>query len=612
MNFYTNVIRFGNNLLVREIRNGERIKKRVKYSPTLYSLVKSKTPYKTLDGEYVTPIKHETMSDATDWVKNYPVQSDLIYGNTQYAYSYISDTYKGDVNWDIDKLLVVTIDIEVECENGFPTVELAQEPMLSITIKNHQNKKIIVWGLNPFHNDRDDVEYRLCRDEKDLLTQFLNDWESYCPDIVTGWNTEFFDIPYLCNRIKYVLGEDELKRLSPWKSVQSGEIYKMGRRHQVYNIQGISHLDYFDLYRKFTYTAQESYRLDHIAKIELGESKAGNPFDTFREWYTKDYQSFIEYNIQDVEIVDRLEDKMKLIELCLTMAYDAKVNYTDVLGTVRYWDVLIYNYLKEKNIVIPQKTENEKSGMYEGAYVKDPIVGMHQWVVSFDLNSLYPHLIMQYNISPETLIPSDEEAPDKMVDKILNGEITNKTNYCMAPNGAFFGRTKEGSCLNLWKLYTMTGLNIKNFFLKLNRNMKIPKIRNISSTFHDMKISRWLKRFLSIVLMVLSVTTGFVILILEMLRPLLPVVNYLFVGLRKLSTFILTSYLKQRKKTMLSLQTRIQFTSRLTNLYERCLRIENIHKRVNVHGGLWTSLTVFVERKSNLLLISLIRILLRK
>ena len=326
MNFYTNVIRFGNNLLVREIRNGERIKKRVKYSPTLYSLVKSKTPYKTLDGEYVTPIKHETMSDATDWVKNYPVQSDLIYGNTQYAYSYISDTYKGDVNWDIDKLLVVTIDIEVECENGFPTVELAQEPMLSITIKNHQNKKIIVWGLNPFHNDRDDVEYRLCRDEKDLLTQFLNDWESYCPDIVTGWNTEFFDIPYLCNRIKYILGEDELKRLSPWKSVRGGDIYKMGRRHQVYNIQGIAHLDYFDLYRKFTYTNQESYKLDHIAEVELGESKAGNPFDTFREWYTKDYQSFIEYNIQDVEIVDRLEDKMKLIELCLTMAYDAKVN----------------------------------------------------------------------------------------------------------------------------------------------------------------------------------------------------------------------------------------------------------------------------------------------
>ena len=187
----------------------------------------------------------------------------------------------------------------------------------------------------------------------------------------------------------------------------------MGRNHQTYNIRGVAALDYFDLYRKFTYSAQESYRLDHIAKVELGESKAGNPFDTFREWYTKDYQSFIEYNINDVELVDRLEDKMKLIELCLTMAYDAKVNYIDVLGTVRYWDIIIYNHLREKKIVIPQKVSNEKFEKYEGAYVKDPQVGMQNWVMSFDLNSLYPHLIMQYNISPETCLLYTSDAADE-------------------------------------------------------------------------------------------------------------------------------------------------------------------------------------------------------
>ena len=372
MYFYTNVIRFGNNLLVREIRNGERIKKRVRYSPTLFSLVQKPTQHKTLEGKYVTPITHETMKDAKEWIDQYQNQTDLIYGNTQYPYSYISDVHKETIDWDISKLLIVTLDIEVECENGFPSSRSASEPMLSITIKNHQNKKIIVWGLHPFKTDRDDVEYRLCKDEKDLLGQFIDDWEYYCPDIITGWNTEFFDIPYLCNRIKQVLGEDELKRLSPWKSVHDRDVYQMGRSHQIYNIQGIAHLDYFDLYRKFTYTAQESYRLDHIAKVELGEQKDGNPFDTFREWYINDYQSFIEYNINDVELVDKLEDKMKLIELCLTMAYDAKVNYVDVLGTVRYWDVLIYNYLKEKNIVIPQKKMHDKSAQYEGAYVKDP------------------------------------------------------------------------------------------------------------------------------------------------------------------------------------------------------------------------------------------------
>ena len=196
----------------------------------------------------------------------------------------------------------------------------------------------------------------------------------------------------------------------------------MGRDHQISEIQGIAALDYFDLYRKFTYTNQESYRLDHIAYVELGERKDGNPYETFREWYQKDYQSFIEYNITDVELVDKLEDKMKLIELCLTMAYDAKVNYTDVLGSVKYWDILIYNHLRKKNIIIPQKRKNTKAEKYEGAYVKDPKPDIYNWVMSFDLNSLYPHLIMQYNISPETLV-SQNKIPKIKVDRLLNKEF---------------------------------------------------------------------------------------------------------------------------------------------------------------------------------------------
>ena len=443
MSFYTNVLQWGNFLLVREVKNGQRQNSRIKYSPTLYSPVKQKTGYKTLNGEHVLPQTFETMKEAKEWVANHKSQPDLVYGNTQYAYNYLSDTYRGKVDWNLEQILIVTIDIEVQCENGFPSAFLAEEEMLSITIKNHQNKKIVVWGIGEFKTDREDVTYIECESEENLLKEFLVFWEKHQPDVVTGWNTEFFDIPYLCNRIKKLFGEGELKRLSPWKSVQEREVYQMGRRHQTYNIQGISALDYFDLYRKFTYTAQESYRLDHIAKVELGEQKAGNPFDTFREWYTKDFQSFIEYNINDVELVDRLEDKMKLIELCLTMAYDAKVNFVDVLGSVRYWDVLIYNHLREKNIVIPQKKSTEKVEQFEGAYVKDPQVGMHKWVMSFDLNSLYPHLIMQYNISPETLIQTSEKE-DGLVDKILEGKVKNETKYCMTPNGAFFRKDKKG------------------------------------------------------------------------------------------------------------------------------------------------------------------------
>ena len=443
MNFYTNVLQWGNNLLVRAIVNGERENFRIRYSPTLYAPVKKKTPYKNLDGGYVTDLTFSTMREAKEWIESHKSQPELICGNTQYPYTYISDTYKGRVDWDIENLLIVTVDIEVQCENGFPSPREAEEELLSITIKNHQSKRIVVWGIGDFKTNREDVTYVNCESEVHLLKEFLVFWEKYHPDIVTGWNSEFFDIPYICNRIKKLFGEDELNRLSPWGGIKSREVYQMGRNHQVYIIPGIAALDYFDLYQKFTYSAQESYRLDHIAFVELGERKDGNPYDTFREWYTKDYQSFIEYNINDVELVDKLEDKMGLIKLCLTMAYDAKVNYTDVLGSVRYWDILIYNYLREKNIVIPPKRVSEKYDKYEGAYVKDPLIGMHNWVMSFDLNSLYPHLIMQYNISPETLIPNSEKE-DGLVDKILAGKAKNNTEYCMTPNGAFFRKDKRG------------------------------------------------------------------------------------------------------------------------------------------------------------------------
>ena len=445
MNFYTNVLRYGNDLLIREVKDGERISRRVKYQPTLFDLVKTneETGYKTLDGKSVLPHKFDSINEAKQWISNREDQN-IVYGNTQYPYCWISDEFPNRIDWDLDKILIFTIDIEVECENGFPKPEDAAEPLLSITIKNHQSKRIIVWACGKFNNNRDDVTYIECESEKHLIKEFLVFWERHTPDIITGWNIELFDIPYLCNRINRVFDKKEVKRLSPWMNVFDREIYQMGRNHQIYTLDGIATLDYYDLYRKFTYTNQESYRLDYIARIELDEKKEGNPFDTFREWYTKDFQSFIEYNITDVELVDKLEDKMKLIQLCLTMAYDGKVNFTDVLGTVRYWDIIIYNHLRSKNIVIPQKLKNTKTEKFEGAYVKEPQIGMHKWVMSFDLNSLYPMLMIQYNISPETLMNPDDKMQEGLVDKILNGKVKNTTKCCMTPNGAFFRKDKKG------------------------------------------------------------------------------------------------------------------------------------------------------------------------
>ena len=443
MRFYTNVVQWGNQILVREYKNGERLNHKVKYSPTLYVPVQKETGWKTLDGKNVTPYKHETIKGAKEFIAQYQNQPHLVFGLDRFAYTYLADTYPDKVEWDSDKILGVTIDIETRCENGFPDPEKAEEEMLSITIKNQSTKKIVVWGIGDYHTDREDVTYINCSNENELLASFMNFWTKHYPDVITGWNTEFFDIPFLVNRVTKVLGEDRAKEFSPWGNVSSRSVYSHGRPQQVYDIQGVSNLDYLQIYRKFTYTAQESYRLDHIASVELGAKKNENPYDTFKDWYTKDYQSFIDYNIVDVELVDRLEDKMKLLELLFTMAYEAKVNYEDVFGQVKYWDVLIHNYLKKRKIVIPQKSHTSKNDKYEGAYVKDPQVGQHKWVMSFDLNSLYPHLIMQYNMSPETLVTGDYM--ELGVDSMLKETSIDVPERCtITPNGALYRTDKKG------------------------------------------------------------------------------------------------------------------------------------------------------------------------
>ena len=308
-------------------------------------------------------------------------------------------------------------------------------------------KQIRTWGLGEFNNKQDNVIYKSFRTEYDLLNAFINWWmiEDNTPEVITGWNSKLYDIPYVCRRLERVLGGKLMKRMSPWGLVTECETYIAGRRHISYDIGGVSQLDYLDLYKKFTYKAQESYRLDYIASVELGQKKLDHSeFDTFKDFYTKGWQKFVEYNIIDVELVDRLEDKMKLIELALTMAYDAKVNYEDVFYQVRMWDTIIYNYLKRRNIVIPPKNRSNKNEKYAGAYVKEPKPGKYDWVVSFDLNSLYPHLIMQYNISPETLL--ETKHPSVTVDKILNEELTFEMyqDNAICANGAMYRKDVRG------------------------------------------------------------------------------------------------------------------------------------------------------------------------
>jgi DNA polymerase elongation subunit (family B) len=448
MKFYTNVQLIGNQFLVRGVEDGKRFEVRdSEFCPTLFVNSKRETKYKTLNGESVEPIKPGQVRDCRDFYKKYQdVDGFSIYGNDRYIYQYISEKYPEDeVKFDISKIKLVTLDIETTAEHGFPNVESASEEILAITIQDYTSKEIITWGVKPFINKQKNVTYRYCSTEHQLLNDFINHWMQDVPDVITGWNIQLFDIPYICKRLNRVLGEKLMKRFSPWGLVTEGEMYIQGRKHITYDVGGVTQLDYLDLYKKFTYKAQESYRLDYIASVELGQKKLDHSeYDTFKDFYTHGWQKFIEYNIVDVELVDRLEDKMKLIELALTMAYDAKVNYNDVFYQVRMWDNIIYNYLKKRDIVIPQKRQTDKNEKYAGAYVKEPIPGKYDWVVSFDLNSLYPHLIMQYNISPETLL--EEKHPTATVDRILNEEINFELykDNAICANGAMYRKDVRG------------------------------------------------------------------------------------------------------------------------------------------------------------------------
>ena len=446
MRFYTNVQMVGDQILVRGYENGQRYSNRELFRPTLYVDSKKKSKYRTLNGDTVEPIKPGTIRETRDFIKKYDgVDGFRLYGFERFIYQYIAEQYpEEEIKFDISKINLVTIDIEVKAEYGFPDVENVAEEILLISIQDYNTKHIITWGVGQFNNKQENVEYRSYPDEFGLLNAFIQWWMDNTPDVVTGWNCELYDIPYLTGRIKRVLGEKLMKRLSPWGLVTQDEIFIRGRKQFVSDIGGISVLDYMKLYQWSPGTPnQESFRLDYIAQQELGQKKLDHSeFDTFKDFYTNGWQKFVEYNIVDVELVDRLEDKLKLIELALTMAYNAKVNYQDIFYQVRLWDCIIFNELKRKNIAIPSRSRSEKDEKYAGAYVKEPKAGRYDWVVNFDLNSLYPHLIMQYNISPETL--RETRHPSASVERILNQECEIDSQYATCANGAQYRKDVRG------------------------------------------------------------------------------------------------------------------------------------------------------------------------
>jgi DNA polymerase elongation subunit (family B) len=449
MKFYTNALEYGNNILVRGYDRGRPFQEKIPYKPTLY--LPSKRPnaeWKTIRGLPLDAMPFDSIRDTKDFLKRYEDISNFdVYGLPRFLYAYLNEEYPNEIVYDRELINIAYIDIEVSSEFGFPTVERASDTVTAITLK--KNGIFHVWGYGEFTTDREDVRYYQCNNEKELFIKFLSEWSNEYPDIVTGWNVTFFDIPYLVRRMSAVLGESEAKRFSPWKIIKDRQVRTKFKEQTVYNIGGVATLDYLEMYQKFTYTQQESYKLDHIAFVELGERKLSyDEYETLHEFYINDFQKFIEYNIRDTELVEKLDDKMKLIDMALALAYDAKVTLLDVFTQVRVWDTIIHNHLYKQKIAVPQSYDNKKEEQYVGAHVKEPQPGGYDWVMSFDLNSLYPHLIMQYNISPETMLRDNRGNAIKVettVDELLDGVFPEvPEGYGLAANGCFFSKDHQG------------------------------------------------------------------------------------------------------------------------------------------------------------------------
>ena len=478
--FYTNIQLAGDTILYRGYQDGDPVQFRTQFSPTLYVLSKNKNErFKTLDGRPVSPIEFTSSREAREFIKTYDgVEGFEVHGYERFVYQYMRREFPGDVEYDINQMKIYALDIEVQCENGFPDVEAAAEEMLSITIKDMVTKQYFVWAVREFEVP-DGVKAFIYDTERDMLTNFMEWWVQNTPDILTGWNVNLYDVPYIARRLNRMLGEKWMKSLSPWNRANEREVYVQGRKNYAYDLSGINILDYLDLYRKFTYSNQESYRLDHIAFVELGQRKLDHSeYENFKDFYTRDWQKFIEYNIQDVELIDRLEDKMKLLELAITMSYDAKANFEDVYSQVRMWDTLIYNYLTDRNIVVPPKKGAKKDDKYAGAYVKEPKPGKYDWVVSFDLNSLYPHLIMQYNLSPETLLPG--KRPSAQIDRLLyKQESLDDLKGCtVCANGTLYDTTFQGFLPKLMeKIYKERTIYKKKMIAAKKQYEKNPSVQ---------------------------------------------------------------------------------------------------------------------------------------
>lgn len=468
MNFYTNATRYKNDILYRGVENGKRVFYRDKFQPTLYQRnPASDFNLKTMDGIRVSPIMFDSMGSASAYLKKYQTDDGLVHGNTNYISQYLNEKFpEAEISYDFDQICTAYTDIETTCEGGFPDVDNPVEQITVITSYDTINKTYFVFTHKEVNGAKGDldfdlsdpknrtepmikklkIDHRVYDTEREMILAFLEYWQSIYPDIVTGWNLALFDIPYIIGRMILLFGEEKAAEISPWNKIDRREVEVFKKMRTKYAIYGIAIMDYLDLYKKFTQGNRSSYKLDYIANLELGYGKISyDEHGAMHLFYKNDFPRFVEYNIVDVVLIVELERQRRMIELAVFMAYWTRVNFEHIHSPVRMIESIAATHMLNKGIVFPPMHDRTKTRQNKGAYVKPPLVGKHDWVISFDVASLYPSIIMQQNISPETLI--EDGYIGFTVDEIIDRKVdltSLDANHCVCGNGWKFRTDKAG------------------------------------------------------------------------------------------------------------------------------------------------------------------------
>jgi DNA polymerase elongation subunit (family B) len=501
---YTYVSKRGNSLLVREVGEVPKVVKNYNYS--LYEPTKNPTKFISWNSKHnLEEVGFETIGQMKDYIDSYGEISNFpIFGQPNPIYQYISNEYTVEES-NVKDYFIMSLDIETERHpvRGYAPSSDPFAAILTIQIQDFRNSRFIVYGYNKNYTPHPDqikagynVEYICADDEREMLLNFIEYWSKTPPEVVTGWNIDHYDIPYITNRITNYVFQDRpeiVLALSPFRTIYpktSRDAW--GNDVQTYIWTGVVSLDYLPLYKKFTYGARESYKLDSIAALELGDKKVDySEFENLQDLYNRDFSKFVYYGCKDDEIVQRLDKKLQFINLAFTLAYRIKCNIDDVFSPTRAWAIFIDTELKKKNMIVPLKKTESPHFSIMGGYVQDIEGAVYEWCSAFDLNSLYPHIQMELNISPEKLI-EDKDLPEELltlreslgssvegIERLLKKDIDTsclkKYNVSMAPNGMFYKNDSEGFIPAILKAVYAERKAAKNEMLELKKELEALK-----------------------------------------------------------------------------------------------------------------------------------------